>query len=225
MTETEFNDFIEAHCRRFDGLKVRIADEAMLRDWYEALKWVNADDAEAASKRMFSEEELRPRAYHEHPPRLRSLASQIKADRLAEADRESMHFVDGERVYNCPSCCDSGFVHNVIAPTYIRAFQRGEVTLERGERQADGKTIHFAKLNPSCVRWTLACHCGKGQARNIPRRFHQDKPKQRMATYKPDYHLQTLARDDDLIAEMEAWEDRAIESHPNYNAGLAAFND
>lgn len=115
MTKTEFDEWINYHCQAFP--KLREDFESNLRSlaqWFNALKRVRLKSAKEATDEMLGDGVK----FGEHVATVKTYAKKHRGIE-GEAEAPTKRYIDGERVYTCIACQDSG--HNyVFSPRAMR---------------------------------------------------------------------------------------------------------
>lgn len=108
MTKTEFDEWINYHCQAFP--KLREDFESNLRSlaqWFNALKRVRLKSAKEATDEMLGDGVK----FGEHVATVKTYAKKHRGIE-GEAEAPTKRYIDGERVYTCIACQDSG--HNYV---------------------------------------------------------------------------------------------------------------
>ena len=144
MLRSEFELWLDHHMATYPSLKTWLAgNTGTAARWARALEDVSLTEAKLATDAMMSGDLEKPRGWSDHPPVIRKWARQRETV-LKRA--KSMTFIDGNLVYDCPLCSDTGLV-SILHPKMTRDIHEGKRTRERpGDR----------------LRCAVACSCGAG---------------------------------------------------------------
>jgi hypothetical protein len=161
MTDSEFAQWLVIHKQAFPGVGPWLQkNHTTVGHWQAALEDVDFDAAEQATAEMLRGDIDSPRGYSDHVRAVRQRAKEI---RYASCEERRPSRIDGQAVFACSLCLDSGFVL-VLDPE-----QGGQALLDwaRGDRS----TPH-----PSAKTAVVACSCeigGEEQQRLRSRREPQ----------------------------------------------------
>lgn len=121
MTSDEFYDWLEFHKGLFSGFGKWFADlpGQAVATWSEGLEGVSLAAAKEATREMAFGDLDEPRGYSKHLAAIRRRAREIAGSSRPE---KKVKLVDGQVVYDCPYCQDSGLrtiyhpqmVHEVV---------------------------------------------------------------------------------------------------------------
>jgi hypothetical protein len=162
MKDSQFNDWKNFHCSLFEQARMELADKPRaLEEWREALVKVSYEDAMKASRMMLADLKLQPRFASQHPGKINELTLAMWKERQMN---KKPTYVDGEQVYDCALCLDSGFV-SVLDPRWVHGVQLGKIEIVREE----GVNVVWSKS--LCQRVSFACTCELGQVKKHIGRF------------------------------------------------------
>ena len=109
MNRDEFARWLTHHRAAFTGLGTwldRLPDQAeTLHAWFRVVRWIEFEDAKAASDQMFADGESIP--YDRHPATIRAKANDQERQRRSNSRAV---YVDGSPTVKCRTCQDQGLV-------------------------------------------------------------------------------------------------------------------
>jgi hypothetical protein len=120
MRTEEFQGWLKYHFAAFPEFKKwwmkgdEDEQQVRLEQWMKALSGCSPDGCRSATDAMLAGDIEQPRAYSAHPSAIR-----LHAKGTEYEDRSPKFTVEGERVYRCSVCRDTGIV-NVIDPRYSK---------------------------------------------------------------------------------------------------------
>jgi len=164
MNSNEFIEWLGYHSKAYPSLAPWLEkSEGTTAIWAKSLRDVSLEAGLAATDAMMAGDIEKPRGWSDHPQAVRRYAREIKGGgaRLPGSFRDAKYDPDGNELFDCPTCNDTGSV-SVLHPNMQREAIRGERT-----RQAPGSFL-------SC---TAACTCevgdqlarGSDRHRGLPR--------------------------------------------------------
>ena len=124
MNQDEFISWADYHGKLFSGFAKWYAeqDREAVKAWERGLERLSLDAAKQASEEMLHGDLEEPRGYTKHLQSIRRRAYEIDRDnRPAE---QGPQFIDGQRVYSCRLCNDSGIVY-IYHPMTVEAVMNG----------------------------------------------------------------------------------------------------
>ncbi len=110
MTRSEFDEWLVYHIGAFGpSLKKHVSQEGedTLQHWFRAVKNLTLAEAKASTDIMHDDEDSRPRGWSLHPARVKRLALNVSTAQT-RGYSTTQKFVDGELVYDCWKCQDTG---------------------------------------------------------------------------------------------------------------------
>lgn len=134
MNRHEFNEWLDHHAARFLGLPVFLAKhtggdgmptkEQVLRAWENTLSHLTLDEALRASNELYALPEAnQPRGFDRHPVVVRELAMNKRRSQPDRGKRRKI--VDGQEVFDCLLCRDTGMVI-VVHPKTVNNIIAGD---------------------------------------------------------------------------------------------------
>ena len=114
MVEGEFNQWLEHHIEAYPGLAPWLEEnESQTNFWMRTLISVEFEEAVAATDELYAAEK-QPMGYSAHP---RAILAIVRRNRGSK--EPDVKYVDGERVFKCWRCEDSGYV-SVLSPNTLK---------------------------------------------------------------------------------------------------------
>jgi hypothetical protein len=227
MNNNEFDRWIDFHCDCFsdfgDSLRKSLGNVDVLATWRDALKYVSLPDAKEATRRMIADEDLQPSGWSKHPSAIRKIVDDIRNQRHASQPKRK--FINGEEVYDCGFCKDTGIV-TILAPRFVEAVRRGLLKREpfdvpRTSTMAKKDNWRWGEYRPrgGAVRagtFAVACCCELGRPVNF-----------RNAQFDADRHYQgDVPITDAENRDFDAFVNSLGELRPsNYVGAFDAFNE
>lgn len=159
MTRDEFFGWFEHHTACFPGVETWLdkvtsaGDNPPLRSkvlavWGSILAEVDLDAAKRASLRMAAGEIEEPKGYDRHPGAIRKECGISRRDRDRQRPWERERYVDGQRVYCCATCRDTGLV---------RVWSAESMAAAKGGTLGEPLTLYAAYCACTCAagdwRW------------------------------------------------------------------------
>jgi len=217
MNKPEFDDWLAYHCAAFPGVSDWIrkntpadaTEEAKPAvHWRRALHDVEILDAKRATDAMLAGELEEPRGYSSHPRVIRRWCRDYAYGQRRQTTSIPTR-AEGEEVYSCHQCQDSGTIP-IVHPYTIQQVRRG---VEFGE-----------------VRWyscRVACECERGEKwRNALIKSNGEK-RHAVAVFRDDImfriegHLISAEEKERFWEWVESEPRQAVENHPNYRPEFA----
>lgn len=165
MTPHEFKSWLRDHARLFPGVTKWLKDNGQEKVWYSTLSGMSASLARDASQRLYEEPEQI--GYTKHPAKVLEYANAANA-RSYNTAAPQPRVVDGEAVYTCYDCEDTGMVS---------VYRNETIRCELGEaRKFNGRMTRVP------YRCAVKCHCAYGQT--LPGQHTYDP--ERMCKVLPD---------------------------------------
>jgi hypothetical protein len=148
MNSDEFGEWSRYHKAAFPGLGEWLRrNPETLDHWQRALTDVDLEAAKECTDQMLSGEIETPRGYSEH---VRTVRTRSKELLYAGREESVPSRIDGEQVYSCHLCLDSGYVL-VLDP------ERG------GQELLDWARSDRSQPWPASRCTSVACTCLKGE--------------------------------------------------------------
>jgi len=146
MTNDDFKSWVDYHEALFGGFKTWYArlQPVAIQVWAEALEGVTLKSAKAASKAMAIGDLPAPQGFTKHLPTIRERARALDF----ESTPPKVDYLDGERVYQCGDCADSGYVE-IYRPEVV------ELVME--------DSLHESDAVMTCM---AVCGCPRGNGRH-----------------------------------------------------------
>lgn len=219
MTGDEFKDWIDYHGKLVSGFRKWYAgqDVETVKVWIEGLASVTLQSAKQASKDMLSGEIESP-AFGRHLAVIRRRAAAIERQAVL-AERQSTGLdnrresIDGQEVFRCPDCKDSGLVE-IYHPVTVDLALRGKFD--------SGDMIR------SCA---CACSCEAGNGDALPVFEHLGEYTCRSSKHSgrtvgvcmiPFVIGERVAVEAGLLDGVEAWQSKGrVAAFDDFNAGVA----
>lgn len=174
MNSNEFRDWMNYHIAAFPNVGAWFNDKDQVPDprqtqqhWYNALRFVALDAAKKATDEMSANEDLIPQGRADHARRIKRIAAEIASQEYNERKHQK---VDGEEVFSCNLCQDTGFV-SVYSTVTMEDAAKGyplqwPVDSNGKRRPAPDREIpHPIRVRPMGV----TCTCDQGEMLAIKR--------------------------------------------------------
>lgn len=195
MTSNDVVDWIRYHSDAFPSVGDWIGKHPeTVKFWGKAFDGVDLRDAKAATDEMASGKLDEPKGYSSHP---RVISK--RARELAFA-RGGQQVIDGQRVFGCGLCADSGYVP-VVDPVHYR--------------------------NGTFRACYVICTCGTGDQRAHARPIGNGKPRQTPRYDRSKmFALDPELTDAQLRVDFAAWlSGGRVKDLPGYDRGFDAWNE
>ena len=196
MTKDEFQAWLAVHQSCFPGMATWLKThhdlaKGILDEWQWQLRNITQGDAEQASRAIFADDNLRPRAYEHHPVAVAKLAGTMRHSRNSNSNQYSPR----KQEIKCDICQDDGRLtvwHGVSVkacrPDTIR--ERENWTEETRPPRLLGEPFTVATV-------AVACSCDAGDPRA--------EGKVKMRRFDQERMLPAIAKDKAAQAELRTW--------------------
>lgn len=195
MTSNDFEAWIAYHSAAFPtiGDWLRKHPETV-RFWEKAFDGIDLRDAKAATDEMASGKLDEPKGYSSHPRVISKRARELAFSRGGQ------QVIDGQRVFGCGLCADSGYVP-VVDPVHYR--------------------------NGTFLACYVLCTCGTGDQRAHARPSGGGKPRQTPRFDKSRMFALDLERPESELREsFRQWLGGGrVASMPAYEPAFADYNE
>ena len=200
MTKPEFEIWFKFHCGCFPAVSSWFQDKSKVPDpastlsaWLGTLSKVSLEAAKKATALMHSGDEDLPRGYSHHPAAIRRVAQQFdRSEAQATGADSPTQYIDGQIVYGCQHCQDTG-VRFIVSPATIERIRNAYG--ERDQMHGFGGVTQVAACRcPSGDRHTQTRHTAGKQLQPLPV-FYESSMLEHDPAWSPD----------DLIQAVMAW--------------------
>jgi hypothetical protein len=147
VNTSEFREWTKQHSAAFPGIRKWFAEhQETVAHWQAAMVDVDLEAARQATCEMLSGDLEAPRGYSEHVRTVRRRAKELQLFGV-RAERDFRR-IDGEEVFDCALCRDSGFVLVLDSGT-------GQALLDWARNGEEG-------VKPPIKPTSVACECEAG---------------------------------------------------------------